>query len=150
MVRGSVNDGVGLLLLGNFHSFQTLKNHPQILMNTGQNGSVGRPPLKETLALFLGTHQTTLLKISSSFLSSFRQSTSAFSLALHLKLVLALYLSFRPVTTCGTSSISSLTSRSTGQYCSFSRLLNVSNVFTCQCFMSCAFLFLFWHFGIPK
>ena len=54
MVRGSVDDGVELLLLGNFCSLQTLKNHPQILMNTGQNGSVGCPPLKETLALFLG------------------------------------------------------------------------------------------------
>lgn len=54
MVRGSVNDGVGLLLLGNFHPLPTLKNHPQTLVNTGQNGSAWCPPLKETLALFLG------------------------------------------------------------------------------------------------
>lgn len=54
MVRGSVDDGLGLLLLGNFCSFQTLKNHPQTLVNTGQNGSAWCPPLKETLALFLG------------------------------------------------------------------------------------------------
>ena len=54
MVRGSVDDGLGVLLLGNFHSFKDLKNHPQTQINTGQNGSVGCPPLKETLALFLG------------------------------------------------------------------------------------------------
>ena len=54
MVRGSVDDGVGLLLLGNFCSLPTLKNHPQILINTGQNGSAWCPPLKETLARFLG------------------------------------------------------------------------------------------------
>ena len=54
MVRGSVDDGVGLLLLGNFYSLPTLKNHPQSHINTGQNGSVGCPPLKETLALFFG------------------------------------------------------------------------------------------------
>ena len=54
MVRGSVDDGLGLLLLGNFHPLPTLKNHPQSQINTGQNGSVGCPPLKETLALFLG------------------------------------------------------------------------------------------------
>ena len=54
MVRGSVDDGVCILLLGNFYSLKDLKNHPQILVNTGQNGSVGCPPLKETLALFLG------------------------------------------------------------------------------------------------
>ena len=45
---------VALLLLGNFYLLLTLKNHPQSLVNTGQNGSVGCPPLKETLALFLG------------------------------------------------------------------------------------------------
>ena len=138
MVRGSVDDGVGLLLLGNFCSLPTLKNHPQSQINTGQNGSVGCPPLKETLARFLGTRQITLPSISSNFLSSFLQKHSAFSLALLLKLVLTLYRSFRPVTTCGTSSINSLTSRRTGQYCSFSMLLRVSNVFTCQCFMSCS------------
>ena len=54
MVRGSVDDGVGLLLLGNFCSLQTLKNHHQSQINTGQNGSAWCPPLKETLALFLG------------------------------------------------------------------------------------------------
>lgn len=54
MVRGSVDDGLGLLLLGNFCSLPTLKNHPQSQINTGQNGSAWCPPLKETLALFLG------------------------------------------------------------------------------------------------
>ena len=54
MVRGSVDDGLCILLLGNFCSLPTLKNHPQSQINTGQNGSVGCPPLKETLALFLG------------------------------------------------------------------------------------------------
>lgn len=54
MVRGSVDDVVGLLLLGNFHPLPTLKNHPQILIYTGQNGSAWCPPLKETLARFLG------------------------------------------------------------------------------------------------
>ncbi len=54
MVRGSVDDGVGVLLLGNFHPLPTLKNHPQTLVNTGQNGSAWCPPLKETLARFLG------------------------------------------------------------------------------------------------
>lgn len=62
MVRGSVDDGLGLLLLGNFCSFQTLKNHPQTLMNTGQNSSGGCPPLKETLALFLGDASDHLAK----------------------------------------------------------------------------------------
>lgn len=49
-----MDDGLGLLLLGNFYSLKDLKNHPQILVNTGQNGSAWCPPLKETLALFLG------------------------------------------------------------------------------------------------
>ena len=68
MVRGSVDDGVGLLLLGNFCSFQTLKNHPQTLMNTGQNSSGGCPPLKETLALFLGDTSDYLAKYLSKLL----------------------------------------------------------------------------------
>ena len=69
MVRGSVNDGVGLLLLGNFCSLPTLKNHPQSQINTGQNGSVGCPPLEETLALFLGDTSDQLAKYLSKLLT---------------------------------------------------------------------------------
>lgn len=68
MVRGSVDDGLGLLLLGNFCSLLTLKNHHQSQINTGQNGSVGCPPLEETLALFLGDASDYLAKYLSKFL----------------------------------------------------------------------------------
>ena len=68
MVRGSVDDGVGLLLLGNFYSLPTLKNHHQSQINTGQNGSAWCPPLKETLALFLGDTSDYLAKYLSKLL----------------------------------------------------------------------------------
>ena len=80
MVRGSVDDGLCILLLGNFCSLPTLKNHPQILVNTGQNGSVGCPPLEETLALFLGDISNYLAKyLFQLFVIIFAEAFSIFS-----------------------------------------------------------------------
>ena len=80
MVRGSVDDGLGVLLLGNFCSLPTLKNHPQTLVNTGQNGSAWCPPLKETLALFLGDISNYLAKyLFQLFVIIFAEAFSIFS-----------------------------------------------------------------------
>ena len=80
MVRGSVDDDVGVLLLGNFCSLPTLKNHPQSQINTGQNGSAWCPPLKETLARFLGDTSDHLTEyLSKLLIIIFAEAVSIFS-----------------------------------------------------------------------
>lgn len=75
-----MDDGLSVLLLGNFCSLPTLKNHPQSQINTGQNGSVGCPPLKETLALFLGDTSDYLTEyLSKLLIIIFAEAVSIFS-----------------------------------------------------------------------
>ena len=75
-----MDDDVGVLLLGNFYSLPTLKNHPQTLVNTGQNGSAWCPPLKETLARFLGDTSDHLTEyLSKLLIIIFAEAVSIFS-----------------------------------------------------------------------